>query len=181
MKNRDKKLHFAPYTISKDGKRVVNLISGNELKQHLNGSGYLQVYLTLEKGKGKWYRVHRLVAMMYVQNPNLYPDVNHKDGNKMNNHWKNLEWVTKSQNSKHAYDAGLRVAPVPMLGKKHSDGAKRAMRDAKVGERHPKFKGWYLYEGKEYASLGALASDNGFYSMKAHRLFKKGLISFRSV
>lgn len=52
-------------------------------------------------------QVHRLVAAAYV--PNLYskPDVNHIDGNPLNNHADNLEWVTKSENMRHAQDNGL--------------------------------------------------------------------------
>lgn len=53
-------------------------------------------------------RVHRLVAEAFIPNPNGYPIVNHKDGNKGNNDVSNLEWVTYSQNNQHAYDIGLK-------------------------------------------------------------------------
>lgn len=51
--------------------------------------------------------VHRLVANLYLQNKYNLPDVNHIDGNKLNNNFSNLEWTTKSDNSKHAFDNGL--------------------------------------------------------------------------
>ena len=46
--------------------------------------------------------IHRLVALTFLDNPNDYPLVNHKDGNKENNHVNNLEWVSHSQNAQHA-------------------------------------------------------------------------------
>ena len=53
--------------------------------------------------------IHRLVALHYVDNPNNYEYVNHIDGNKLNNHYTNLEWCTKSYNAIHAIRTGLKV------------------------------------------------------------------------
>lgn len=68
-------------------------------------SGYLQVHLTLDTGKPKTYRLHRLVAKAWVEGWSEDRDiVNHIDGNRLNNAASNLEWVNISENTKHAYD-----------------------------------------------------------------------------
>ena len=58
--------------------------------------------------------IHRLVALTYLTNPNNLPEVNHIDGNKLNNHVDNLEWVTRSENMIHAYAIGL-AKPTKLL------------------------------------------------------------------
>ena len=79
----------------------------NALKPQINKrNGY--VYQMLYKnGKEKLLRVHRLVAMAFLSNPNNLPQVNHKDGNKQNNSVDNLEWCEQSYNMKHAFKTGL--------------------------------------------------------------------------
>ena len=74
------------------------------LKQHLQNCGYLLVWLSRQGRKKKALTVHRLVAESFVKNPYGYDFVNHKDGDKTNNNYENLEWCTKSQNCKHAYN-----------------------------------------------------------------------------
>lgn len=64
-------------------------------------TGYKMVRLTIE-GKKKGYAIHRLVAQTFIPNPDNLPVVNHKDGNKLNNHMNNLEWVSQSKNRQHA-------------------------------------------------------------------------------
>jgi len=68
--------------------------------------GYLQ-YVLSKDGIRKSRKIHRLVADAFVENPNNYNVVNHIDGNKTNNYYKNLEWCTYSHNNTHAWENNL--------------------------------------------------------------------------
>lgn len=83
---------MAIYEITEDGK-VFNLIKGKELKYHIDSNGYVFVNLRTSDGKQTKALVHRLVAEQFVNNPNNYTYVKHKDGNLQNNHYTNLEWM----------------------------------------------------------------------------------------
>ena len=65
-------------------------------------SGYIYVRVNIQK-----YSLHRLIALMFLENLEKKPFVNHIDGNKTNNSVKNLQWVTASENSLHNYKANL--------------------------------------------------------------------------
>ena len=67
-----------------------------------NSRGYQQVFLYPEK---RHYKIHRMVAELYLDNPLNLPEVNHKDRNKQNNNVENLEWSTHSDNLKHYYQS----------------------------------------------------------------------------
>lgn len=76
------------------------------LKGIKTDKGYLAVGL-IKDGKSKKFRVHRLVAMMFIPNPHNKLEVNHIDGNKENNSVDNLEWSTGKENRQHALDNGF--------------------------------------------------------------------------
>ena len=94
------------YKVDENG-NVFSVRNNKLLKRMMFPSGYEYVHLCNGKGKTKLFRVHRLVAEMFIPNPNNLPEVNHKDGDKLNNNVKNLEWCTYSENLKHAWDMGL--------------------------------------------------------------------------
>ena len=80
-----------------------------ELKQIYDKScGYMIVTLCKGKNQGRQNkRVHRLLMEAFVDNPNNYPQINHIDGNKLNNNLDNLEWCSAKHNSIHAVSMGL--------------------------------------------------------------------------
>ena len=67
------------------------------------GGGYEYIDLYHGNKEVEHLLLHRLVALLWVDNPNDLPQVNHKDGDRTNNHKNNLEWMTCSNNQKHAY------------------------------------------------------------------------------
>ena len=73
-----------------------------QLKAGKSKNGYLTVSFSVDSVKSN-HSVHRLVARAFIPNESNKPQVNHKDGNKHNNHIDNLEWVTVSENGLHAY------------------------------------------------------------------------------
>jgi hypothetical protein len=91
------------YWISNKGRFKNDMGKLMELKKHTS-------YITISfknNGKTKTYQLHRIVALMFIENPENKPFVNHIDGNKINNCSDNLEWVTKSENTLHAHKNGL--------------------------------------------------------------------------
>ena len=67
--------------------------------------GYLQAHLSKD-GKTAMLRVHRLVAKVFIPNPECKPEVNHINGDKTDNRVENLEWCTPSENVRHSYESG---------------------------------------------------------------------------
>ena len=78
------------------------------VKPSLNQKGYLQVTLINNENNYKTLKVHRLVAIAFIQNPTDLAQVNHIDGNKTNNTVENLEWCSNIENMQHSYKIGLR-------------------------------------------------------------------------
>lgn len=86
--------------------KAVKLRRGVMLRPTLGKEGYYSVLLTILQNQ-KLCSVHRLVATTFIPNPEHKPQVNHIDGNKLNNEVSNLEWVTQSENMQHARDTGV--------------------------------------------------------------------------
>lgn len=76
------------------------------LKNKLTKDGYHETTL-YKNNKSKCIRTHRLVAIAFIPNPNNKPQINHIDGNKLNNNVNNLEWCTNRENIDHSLKTGL--------------------------------------------------------------------------
>lgn len=93
------------YQISPQGE-IHSAYKKRLLKGWIEATGYRAVSLC-KNGLAKRVSVHVLLAKAFIPNPNNFPEVNHKDGNKLNNTLSNLEWVTGCSNVRHAFSQGL--------------------------------------------------------------------------
>lgn len=129
---------YPRYSVSNQG-RVRNNKTGKIIKPFRIGSKGQQYY-AVDFYPKKSVRVHRLVAKAFISNPESKREVNHIDGNKLNNSVDNLEWVTGSENCTHAYN---------VLGRKKFYGS----------SNHNSKKIMRIEDGKVYGSLAEAVRD----------------------
>lgn len=106
---------FPNYEVSNKGKirskeyndSLGHLRSSKKLKKQVNNCGYEYVILSSKEEKHKTLTVHRIVAKTFIPNPEEKEDVNHIDGNKLNNNVNNLEWTTTQENIIKRYEIGI--------------------------------------------------------------------------
>jgi hypothetical protein len=100
---------YEKYCIDSIG-NIFNIKTNRRLKPYIDEKGYLRVKLYADSATRiiKTFRVHRLVALHYIDNPYNKPQINHINGIKTDNRIENLEWVTNRENTLHAIKNGLR-------------------------------------------------------------------------
>ncbi|AKQ08561.1 HNH endonuclease [Bacillus phage PBC2] len=104
------------YEISNMG-RLKSLTRNVIMKCQVSDRGYLKAKLYHQQ-KTKTVRIHRLVALAFIPNLENLPEVNHCDGDKLNNKSDNLEWSTRASNVQHSFDTGLN--PTKGEGSRHA-------------------------------------------------------------
>lgn len=99
------------------------------------GNQYLAIAIW-RNGKRKMHKIHRLIALAFILNKQNKPQINHMDGNKLNNHIDNLEWVTAKENQQHAWQTGLKESVRIALLKCNS----KAVVDVATGKKYESLK-----------------------------------------
>jgi hypothetical protein len=104
------------------------------LNTYIDVNGYKSVYLYSMDHVRTKCKVHRLVAEVFVLNPDNKPHINHIDGDKLNNTKENLEFCTPSENHIHAFEIGLRVPCRLGLFGKDNPSSKKVIQTNKEGD-----------------------------------------------
>lgn len=94
------------YEINENGD-VRNKLTGNYIKGDINNAGYYRICLYHKSKKQRFFR-HRLVAQLFIPNPNNYPEVNHINGDKTMNNKNNLQWCDRTYNEREAHRLGIK-------------------------------------------------------------------------
>ena len=125
--------------------RLKNTLTQHIYKPDVLSSGYYSVRTTLGSRSGKIHiLIHKAVAYTFLPNPNNLQEVNHKDGNKINNNISNLEWCTSHDNQQHKYDAGL--FDKSKISGENNHASKLTVEDVRYIRDH------YIYGSKQFGS-----------------------------
>ena len=144
---------FEDYKVSDIGE--VFSIKRNKMLKPYEKKNYLGVYL-YQNNVRKFMTIHRLVALAFIDNPNNYPQINHKDENTKNNVVENLEWCSAKYNANYGnHKEKIRQRMLTnnhFKGKQHSEISKQKMSLAKRGKPSNR-KRKVVIDGVEYDSI----------------------------
>lgn len=122
---------YFEYSVYDDGKIISKF--GKVLNPTKTKAGYYIVNLHINNKRKKMY-VHRIIALCYIPNPDNKKTINHINGDKSNNSVSNLEWLTASENTKHAWSSGLNNNAFK-LNKKQVDEIRYLYKTTKTSHR----------------------------------------------
>lgn len=141
---------FPVYSASNYG-RIRNDGTGRIMHTYPNTRGYLALTLRRDN-KQVPQMVHRLVAEAFLGGPHPDLDVNHIDGNKVNNYIENLEWCTREENVRHAVRTGLRKGP-----------RRRRVRIVETGDEFESLRECARHLGVDVSSISQSLRHSGVY------------------
>jgi hypothetical protein len=115
--------------------------TGKVLKAHLSNQGYFIVrYRRPDERAVKAFLVHREFAKAFIPNPHNLSDVNHKDGNKINNSIENLEWCSHTDNVRHAFKTGLVASGEDRKASRLTSKAVKEIREKYIPRTYSQYK-----------------------------------------
>lgn len=133
----------------------------------LDKDGYL-VFCMCVRGIRIYMSAHRLVALAYIQNPDNLPQVNHLDGNKLNNHQSNLQWCSVAENNQHAYDSCHKI-----VWNKGKTGIWSDEQIKKIRTQGPLLVIYKNGRREKHDSIRELVRSTGFDRRTVMRILKK--------
>lgn len=155
---------FPDYTVDESGK-VWSKKTNKYLKPSFNERGYASVEL-FNKDGSKRVLIHRLVASVFLPNPQNHPQVNHKDENPSNNAVSNLEWCTAKYNMNYGIGGKTRHLKIDYTKPCYRENA------IKNGKKVCKAVAMYTEDGKfinEYESAAEASKETGIYKTNITR------------
>lgn len=160
-----KMINFKGYTVFENGD--ILSLKGKKMRPGKDGRGYHFIFIH-SGGERKVKKIHRIVAECFLPNPENKPQVNHIDGNKNNNSIENLEWVTQSENMKHAFRSGLCENTLTAAKQKGKRSGLSSIAKAIQATRKPVIN---TITGKVYSSVKDAANNMGYkYDTLRHQL-----------
>ena len=155
--------YYLGYRVYSNGK-VFSIKTKKFLKQSYCKSGYPKYGLSIN-GKHITKYCHRLIAELFLENKENKKEVNHIDGNKLNNCITNLEWVTRGENIKHAFDNGLNKTSSDRLLLLKLKRSKKVI-NTKTGEIYQSAKEASDFLYIKYSSLAGMLNENSKHKNK---------------
>lgn len=150
-KENREKIIYDRYKVTDSGD-VISLKTCRSVYRYIMKNGYQMVVLMIGGQERKSHLVHRLVAIHFIENPRNLPYVNHIDGDKLNNHYTNLEWCTQKENIQHA---------INVLGKGVGYKNGVPVRAKLTAEKVLEIRKLYSDKNISYQAIGDLYSISG--------------------
>lgn len=151
-----KEIHVSNYSRVREG----NMLHEGHIRDE-----YYRISFSHGDGVGYEYSIHILVAEVFCQNPENKPFVNHKDGNKLNNHASNLEYVTHQENMIHAVKMGLRTYDKQCIPveRDNNDGTFMPFRSSEDAAKYMRELGYNVTRGEILRSCNRHIKVRGYY------------------